>query len=180
MRSDALLKCQERMHHWAHLVHACWLYSAGCVPYASPTNDKCICNISQLWLCGRARSSLSVACMMQGCLYKPMDMGPRGENVQEMARQLDVLETYITGPYILGEAMCHADAAIFPTLVCRSCRCHVLGQACCLSPQRSASQGHIRLQTPKRADCQHAHRVTGIQQLTGCTASRWHAWGLAT
>ena len=50
-------------------------------------------------------------------MYREMDMETRGKQVQELARQLDVLESYTVGPFVLGKDISHADAALFPTLV---------------------------------------------------------------
>ena len=49
-------------------------------------------------------------------MYKPLEPGLRHAQIQQLARQLDILEQTIEGPWVLGEEMCHADASIFPTL----------------------------------------------------------------
>lgn len=46
-----------------------------------------------------------------------MDISSRATNVQELSHQLDVLESVVIGPYVLGDTMSAGDAAIFPTLV---------------------------------------------------------------
>ena len=46
-----------------------------------------------------------------------MDAAVRAENIKELAKQLDVLETYIRGPYVVGEQLTSADMSILPTLV---------------------------------------------------------------
>ena len=60
---------------------------------------------------------------VQGAMYKQMEAGLRHAQLQQIARQLDILEQTIEGPFVLGEELCHADASIFPTLdfMVRSC-----------------------------------------------------------
>lgn len=53
---------------------------------------------------------------IQGCMYRALNIKLRSEQIQELARQLDVLESSITGPFVLGQQISHADGALFPTL----------------------------------------------------------------
>ena len=53
----------------------------------------------------------------QAATYRKMDPELRAENIKELARQLDILETYVTGPFVLGNEVSCADIAILPTLV---------------------------------------------------------------
>lgn len=72
----------------------------------------------------RARAALVVRILdvyinsIQGCMYKPMDSkSERAAQVGQLARQLDILETYVIGPYVTGEEMSYADTALVPTVV---------------------------------------------------------------
>lgn len=72
----------------------------------------------------RARASLIVRILdvyinsIQGCMYKPMDSkSERASQVAQIAKQLDVLEGYVVGPYCTGESMSYADTALVPTFV---------------------------------------------------------------
>ena len=49
-------------------------------------------------------------------MYKQMEAGLRHAQIQQLSRQLDIVEQTIEGPFALGQAMSHADASIFPTL----------------------------------------------------------------
>ena len=72
----------------------------------------------------RARAALVVRILdlyinsIQGCMYKPMDSkSERAAQVGQLAKQLDVLEGYVVGPYVCGEEMSYADTALVPTVV---------------------------------------------------------------
>lgn len=60
---------------------------------------------------------------IQGCLYKPSPpfgiFATRQEALKELQKQLQVLEDLMVagGPYLCGDQVSYADAAIFPTLV---------------------------------------------------------------
>lgn len=55
---------------------------------------------------------------IQGCMYKPMDSkSQRATEIAQIARQLDIIESYCTGPYVCGADMSYADTAILPTIV---------------------------------------------------------------
>mmetsp|Transcript_46112 Transcript_46112/g.76214 ORF Transcript_46112/g.76214 Transcript_46112/m.76214 type:complete len:270 (-) Transcript_46112:351-1160(-) len=54
----------------------------------------------------------------QGCMYKGVDVidGPsRSAKVQEIAKQLDVLERLVVTPYCVGDTLTEADLALYPT-----------------------------------------------------------------
>ena len=57
----------------------------------------------------------------QAASYRAMEPEVRAANIKELARQLDVLETYVEGPFVLGNDISCADIAILPTLVSSSC-----------------------------------------------------------
>ena len=72
----------------------------------------------------RARAGLMVRildvyiCSIQGAMYKPMDSkSERASQIAQLAKQLDVLEGYMVGPYCVGEDMSYADTALVPTFV---------------------------------------------------------------
>jgi glutathione S-transferase len=72
----------------------------------------------------RARASLIVRILdvyinsIQGCMYKPMESkSERASQIGQLAKQLDVLEGYVVGPYCTGEVMSYADTALVPTFV---------------------------------------------------------------
>jgi glutathione S-transferase len=55
---------------------------------------------------------------IQGCMYKPMDSkSQRAMEIAQIAKQLDIIETYCQGPYMCGSEMSYADTAILPTIV---------------------------------------------------------------
>ena len=49
-------------------------------------------------------------------MYKDMEIAQRAKNIERIAFQLDVLNKLVKGPYVSGEQMGLADAALFPTL----------------------------------------------------------------
>mmetsp|Transcript_58546 Transcript_58546/g.104092 ORF Transcript_58546/g.104092 Transcript_58546/m.104092 type:complete len:198 (-) Transcript_58546:92-685(-) len=56
----------------------------------------------------------------QGCMYKPVDLidaESRASKVAEIAKQLDVLEGLVKGPFCVGEDMTEADLAMYPTFI---------------------------------------------------------------
>jgi len=56
----------------------------------------------------------------QGCMYKPVDVidaDSRALKVAEIAKQLDVLEGLMKGPFCVGEDMTEADLAMYPTFI---------------------------------------------------------------
>lgn len=59
-------------------------------------------------------------------MYRALNIKLRSEQIQELARQLDVLESSITGPFVLGQQISHADGALFPTLVTPAACLHTL------------------------------------------------------
>ena len=72
----------------------------------------------------RARASLIVRILdvyinsIQGCMYKPMDSkSERAAQIGQIAKQLDVLEGYMVGPYATGDDVSYADTALVPTFV---------------------------------------------------------------
>ena len=55
----------------------------------------------------------------QGCAYKPVqqiDASNRSRKLEEVARQIGVLEGLILGPYAVGDEPTEADIALYPTL----------------------------------------------------------------
>jgi glutathione S-transferase len=55
---------------------------------------------------------------IQGCMYKPMDSkSQRATEIAQIAKQLDIIETYCKGPYMCGSDLSYADTAILPTIV---------------------------------------------------------------
>ncbi|KAK9805824.1 hypothetical protein WJX73_004301 [Symbiochloris irregularis] len=54
---------------------------------------------------------------IQAASYRQMDPEVRATNIKELARQLDILETYVEGPFVLGNDISCADIAILPTLI---------------------------------------------------------------
>ena len=49
-------------------------------------------------------------------MYKDMDIAERADKLKRLAFQLNVLSSIIKGPYVSGNDMGLADAALFPTL----------------------------------------------------------------
>ena len=49
-------------------------------------------------------------------MYKDMDIAERASKLERLAFQLNVLDSIIQGPYVSGNDMGLADAALFPTL----------------------------------------------------------------
>ena len=49
-------------------------------------------------------------------MYKDMDIAERATNLKRLSFQLNVLNSIIKGPYVSGNDMGLADAALFPTL----------------------------------------------------------------
>ena len=49
-------------------------------------------------------------------MYKDMDITERADKLKRLAFQLNVLSSIIKGPYVSGNDMGLADAALFPTL----------------------------------------------------------------
>jgi len=54
--------------------------------------------------------------VLQGAMYKDMDIAQRAKAIERIAFQLDVLNKLVKGPYVNGDQMGLADAALFPTL----------------------------------------------------------------
>lgn len=55
---------------------------------------------------------------IQGAMYRgPMDIAKRAADIGEINKQLDILETVVDGPYIVGDEMSTADFSLFPTFV---------------------------------------------------------------
>ena len=51
-------------------------------------------------------------------MYKPMDSkSERAAQIGQIAKQLDVLEGYMVGPYATGDDVSYADTALVPTFV---------------------------------------------------------------
>jgi glutathione S-transferase len=50
-------------------------------------------------------------------MYKKMDKQQRATELAALAKQLDVLEEAIAGPFMAGSSMSSADGALFPTFV---------------------------------------------------------------
>jgi glutathione S-transferase len=50
-------------------------------------------------------------------MYRQMDIGQRAKELEQLNFQLDVLEGLAEGPYLVGEELSSADAALFPTFV---------------------------------------------------------------
>ena len=65
--------------------------------------------------------------LIQGAMYKQMEAGLRHAQIQQLARQLDILEQTIEGPFALGQSISHSDASIFPTLDFMVCWDPLLG-----------------------------------------------------
>ena len=73
---------------------------------------------------GRAKAALAARLAdlyivsIQGAMYRgPMDIATRAEQIGEIAKQLDVLESVVEGPYVVGAQMSTADFALFPTFI---------------------------------------------------------------
>ena len=49
-------------------------------------------------------------------MYKDMDIAERADKLKRLAFQLNVLDSIIKGPYVSGNDMGLADAALFPSL----------------------------------------------------------------
>lgn len=49
-------------------------------------------------------------------MYKDMEIAQRAKAIEKLAFQLDVLNRLVKGPYVSGDQMGLADAALFPTL----------------------------------------------------------------
>lgn len=54
---------------------------------------------------------------VQACMYRAMPAEERAAKLKQLSDQLAVLEGMVTGPYVLGDMLSGADAAVFPTLV---------------------------------------------------------------
>jgi glutathione S-transferase len=55
--------------------------------------------------------------LLQGAMYKEMDIADRAKAIARLAFQWDVLNSIIKGPYVSGDHLGLADAALFPSLV---------------------------------------------------------------
>ncbi|EIE26071.1 glutathione S-transferase [Coccomyxa subellipsoidea C-169] len=53
---------------------------------------------------------------IQGAMYKDMEVAQRAKAIERLAFQLDVLNGLVKGPYVGGDHLGLADAALFPTL----------------------------------------------------------------
>ncbi|CAL8470316.1 g9858 [Coccomyxa elongata] len=53
---------------------------------------------------------------IQGAMYKDMEIAQRAKAIERIAFQLDLLNNLVKGPYVSGDQMGLADAALFPTL----------------------------------------------------------------
>ncbi len=49
-------------------------------------------------------------------MYKDMEIAQRAKAIERIAFQLDCLNNLVKGPYVSGDQMGLADAALFPTL----------------------------------------------------------------
>ncbi|WIA30397.1 hypothetical protein OEZ86_000482 [Tetradesmus obliquus] len=54
---------------------------------------------------------------IQACMYRKMEAGERAALLQQLVKQLDVLEGICVGPYIAGPDITTGDSALFPTVV---------------------------------------------------------------
>eukprot|EP00884_Botryococcus_braunii_P012251 jgi/Botrbrau1/21026/Bobra.0144s0038.1 len=54
---------------------------------------------------------------IQACMYRAMPAEERAAKLKQLNEQLAVLEGMVEGPYVLGDVLSGADAAVFPTLV---------------------------------------------------------------
>lgn len=53
-------------------------------------------------------------------MYKEMEIAQRAKAIERLAFQLDVLNRLVKGPFVAGDHLGLADAALFPTLAfCR-------------------------------------------------------------
>ena len=50
-------------------------------------------------------------------MYRRMDIGTRAKQLQELTGAIDTAERLCQGPYMIGERMSTADAALFPHFV---------------------------------------------------------------
>jgi glutathione S-transferase len=54
---------------------------------------------------------------IQGAMYKAMDAADRHKQLQEIYKQIGIIEDLIQGPFVIGTEKTAADAALFPTFI---------------------------------------------------------------
>jgi hypothetical protein len=66
-------------------------------------------------------------CSVQGCMYKQMDSAEkRAQELQSIAKQLDILEEVIVGPFVAGRYSVPGDIInVITYLICQARKGHV-------------------------------------------------------